>query len=155
MLDNRAIARVLWDVAHLLEIKGENSFKIMAYRNGAELVGNVEEPVAAMDEPALREWPGIGRDLAARIREIADTGDCAVRQDLLKEFPATLLDVLRLPGVGPKTVARLYRDLKIASVPELERAAQAGRIREMKGMGPKKEAAILDAIERSRTPPAV
>jgi DNA polymerase (family 10) len=154
-LDNRSIARILGDVAHLLEIKGENSFKIMAYRNGAELVGNVDEPVAAMDEKTLREWPGIGRDLAARIREIAETGDCAVRQDLLREFPATLLDILRLPGVGPKTVARLFHELKIASVPDLEAAARAGRIREMKGLGARKEAAILDAIERSRRPPAV
>jgi DNA polymerase (family 10) len=155
VLDNRAIARILWDVAHLLEIKGENTFKVMAYRNGAELVGNVTEPVAAMDEKALREWPGIGRDLAARIREIADTGDCAVRRDLLEEFPATLLDILRLPGVGPKTVARLYRELGIAAVPELEAAARAGRIQAMKGLGAKKESAILEAIDRSRRAPAV
>lgn len=154
-MDNRAIGRILRDVADLLEIKGENTFKVMAYRNGAELVANVTEPVAAMDEKALREWPGIGRDLAARIREIGDTGDCAVRQDLLKEFPATLLDMLRLPGVGPKTVSRLYHELGIAGVPELERALRAGRVRALKGMGAKKEAAMLEAIERSRRPPAV
>jgi DNA polymerase (family 10) len=155
VLDNKAIARVLWDIAHLLEIKGDNPFKVMAYRNGAELVGNVDEPVGALDEKALREWPGIGRDLAARIREIAETGDSIVRRELLEQLPATLLDILRLPGLGPRTVARLYGEIRVATLDDLEQAARTGRIRAMKGMGEKKEAAILTAIERARRPPAV
>lgn len=146
-LDNRAIARVLLEIAMLLELKGENPFKIRAYRNGADVLANTAEAAAALDEAGLRAWPGIGKDLAVRIREIATTGDCGVRQDLLKEFPASLLEVMRLQGVGPKTVAMLYRDLGIKSLDDLAAAAKSGRIRGLKGMGAKKEELILRAIE--------
>ena len=104
-LDNRAVARTLSEIADLLELKGDNPFKIRAYRNAADIVSHAAEQVAGLDEAALRAWNGIGKDLAGRIREIAQTGDCAIRRELLTEFPATLLDVLRLQGVGPKTVA--------------------------------------------------
>ncbi|MCC7240636.1 MAG: DNA polymerase/3'-5' exonuclease PolX, partial [Acidobacteria bacterium] len=124
----------------------DNTFKIRAYRNAADVVGHAAEAVSGMDAAALREWSGIGRDLAARILEIATTGDCAVRQELLAEFPVTLLDVLALQGVGPKTVTRLYRESGLASLPDVEAAARAGRIRGMKGLGAKKEALILKAL---------
>ncbi len=146
-LDNKSVARTLLEIADLLELKGENPFKIRAYRNAADVVSHAAEAVSALDEAALRGWNGIGKDLAGRIREIATTGDCAVRRDLLTEFPATLLDVLRLQGVGPKTVAVLYKELRIASLDDLAAAAKAGRIRGVKGMGGKKEQLILQAIE--------
>jgi DNA polymerase (family X) len=146
-LDNKSVARTLLDIADLLELKGENPFKIRAYRNAADVVSHAAEAVSALDEAALRGWNGIGKDLAGRIREIAITGDCGIRQDLLTEFPATLLDVLRLQGVGPKTVAILYKELRITSLDDLAAAAKAGRIRGVKGMGSKKEVLILQAIE--------
>ncbi len=146
-LDNKAVARTLLEIADLLELKGDNPFKIRAYRNGADVVSHAAEAVASLDEAALRGWSGIGKDLAGRIREIALTGDCAVRRELLAEFPATLLDVMRLQGVGPKTVAILYRELRITSLDDLAAAAKAGRIRAVKGMGSKKEQLILQAIE--------
>lgn len=146
-LDNPAIARVLGQIGDLLEIKGENPFKIRAYRNAADVVSHAAEPVASMDEAALRAWSGIGKDLATRIVEIAATGDCAVRRDLLAVFPLTLLDVLALQGVGPKTAGRLFHELGIASLDDLGAAARAGRIRGLKGMGAKKEALILQALE--------
>jgi DNA polymerase (family 10) len=150
-LDNRAVGRTLSEIADLLELKGENPFKIRAYRNAADIVTHAAEQVGGLNEAALRAWNGIGKDLASRIVEIARTGDCAIRQDLLAEFPATLLDVLRLQGVGPKTVAVLYRDLRITSLDDLAAAAKAGRIRALKGMGAKKEQLILQAIaERQR-----
>lgn len=150
-LDNRAIARVLQEIADLLELKGENPFKIRAYRNGADVVAHAAEAAAGLDEAGLRAWSGIGKDLAIRIREIALTGNCEVRKELLKEFPETLLDVLRLQGVGPKTVALLYRELRIKSLEDLGQAARAGRIRGIKGMGAKKEELILKALdERQR-----
>lgn len=150
-LDNKSIARTLLEIADLLELKGDNPFKIRAYRNGADIVSHAGESVAGLDEAALRAWNGIGKDLAGRIVEIARTGDCAIRRDLLTEFPATLLDVLRLQGLGPKTVATLYRELRVTSLDDLEAAAKAGRIRAMKGMGSKKEQLILQAIaERQR-----
>ena len=100
-----------------------------------------------MDVAALREWAGIGKDLAVRILELATTGDCAVRQELLQSYPVTLLDVLALQGVGPKTAGRLYQELGVTSLPELEAAARAGRIRGLKGMGAKKEALVLQALD--------
>jgi DNA polymerase (family X) len=146
-LDNKAVARTLLEIADLLELKGENPFKIRAYRNAADVVSHAAEAVSELDEAALRGWNGIGKDLAGRIREIVTTGDCGVRRDLLTEFPATLLDVLRLQGVGPKTVAILYKELRITSLDDLADAAKAGRIRGVKGMGGKKEQLILQAIE--------
>ena len=146
-LDNKSVARTLLEIADLLELKGENPFKIRAYRNAADVVSHAAEAVSALDEAALRGWNGIGKDLAGRIREIVVTGDCGIRRDLLTEFPATLLDVLRLQGVGPKTVAILYKELRIKSLDDLSAAAKAGRIRAVKGMGSKKETLILQAIE--------
>ena len=146
-LDNKSVARTLLEIADLLELKGENPFKIRAYRNAADIVSHAAEAVASLDEAGLRGWNGIGKDLAGRIREIAITGDCAIRQELLTEFPATLLDVLRLQGIGPKTVAILYRELRIKSLDDLAAAAKAGRIRSLKGMGSKKEQLILQSIE--------
>ena len=146
-LDNKAVARTLLEIADLLELKGENPFKIRAYRNAADIVSHAAEQVSSLDEAGLRGWNGIGKDLAGRIREIALTGDCAIRRELLTEFPETLLDVLRLQGVGPKTVAVLYKELRIKSLDDLAAAAKAGRIKSVKGMGSKKEQLILQAIE--------
>jgi DNA polymerase (family 10) len=145
--DNKAVARTLLEVADLLELKGDNPFKIRAYRNAADIVSHAAEAVASLDEAALRGWNGIGKDLAGRIREIALTGDCGIRRELLTEFPESLLEVLRLQGVGPKTVAILYKELRIKSLDDLAAAAKAGRIRSIKGMGGKKEQLILQAIE--------
>jgi DNA polymerase (family 10) len=149
-LDNRAVARTLAEIADLLELRGDNPFKIRAYRNAVDIVSHAAEQVSGLDEAALRAWNGIGKDLAGRIREIALTGDCAIRQELLTEFPATLLDVLKLQGVGPKTVAVLYRELRIKSLEDLAAAAKAGRLRSVKGMGAKKEQLILQAIEEQQ-----
>lgn len=146
-LDNKSVARSLLEIADLLELKGDNPFKIRAYRNAADVVSHAAEAVSALDEAALRGWNGIGKDLAGRIREIAVTGDCGIRRDLLSEFPATLLEVMRLQGVGPKTVAVLYKELRIKGLDDLAAAAKAGRIRAVKGMGSKKEQLILQAIE--------
>jgi DNA polymerase (family 10) len=149
-LDNQAIAKVLEEIADLLEIKGENPFKIRAYRNGAEIAANHPHALATLDPTGLREIPGIGKDLAARIRELADTGRSAFHQELVAEFPASVLDLLHLQGVGPKTVATLYRDLGIRTLDDLERAAHGGRIATIKGMGPKKQALILTALDERK-----
>jgi DNA polymerase (family 10) len=149
-LDNLAIARVLEEIADLLEIKNDNPFKIRAYRNGADIVANHPHDLASLTPEQMREIPGIGKDLAARIREISDTGDTPFHQELIAEFPPTILDLLHLQGVGPKTVARLYRELDVRTLDDLERAAQDGRIRAMRGMGPKKESLILKALDERK-----
>jgi DNA polymerase (family 10) len=149
-VDNQGVARILAEIADLLELKGENPFKIRAYRNGADLVATCGEHVAALDTAGLLQLPGIGKDLAARIREICETGTAAFHQELLREFPPTLLDILRLQGIGPKTAALLHTTLRISTIEALEEAAAAGRLRQLKGMGAKKEASILKAIDERR-----
>jgi DNA polymerase (family 10) len=146
-LDNAAIASILREIADLLEIKNDNAFKIRAYRNGADITANHPHELARLDVSALREIPGIGKDLAARIREIADTGDAEYHRELAAEFPPTVLELLRLQGVGPKTAAMLYRELGVSSLAQLQQAATDGRIRSLRGMGAKKEAVILKALE--------
>ncbi|HEX5110257.1 MAG TPA: DNA polymerase/3'-5' exonuclease PolX [Vicinamibacterales bacterium] len=146
-MDNRSIARVFTEIADLLEIKGANAFKIRAYRSAADAIATSPDAVSQLDDTRLREVPGIGKDLAAKIRELADTGACSYHQELLQQFPPTILDLLRLQGVGPKTVALLYASLNIRSLDELAAAARDGRLRGLKGMGAKKETLILRAIE--------
>ncbi len=149
-MDNLAIARVLAEIGDLLEIKGENPFKIRAYRNAGETVAHETRRVASLTPAERLDLPGIGKDIAARIGELADTGVMPYHQALLQEFPPTILDLLNLQGVGPKTVARLYADLGVRTLADLEQAARDGRIRAMKGMGAKKEALILTALEDQR-----
>ncbi len=149
-LDNLSIARVLGEIGDMLELKGENPFKIRAYRNAADVIAHSPEPVAGLDAARLREWPGIGKDLSLRIVEICASGTCAIYQELAAHFPATLLDLLRLQGLGPKTVALLYGQLRIASLDDLEAAARSGKLRELKGMGARKEQLVLRALEERR-----
>jgi DNA polymerase (family 10) len=149
-VENAAIARLLGEIADLLEIRADNPFKIRAYRNAAETIAAEPARVADLPEPALRDLPGIGKDLSQRILEIAATGDTPYRQELAAAFPPSLLELLRLQGVGPKTVKRLFEELAVASLDQLEAAARDGRIRAMKGMGIRKEALILKAIEERR-----
>jgi DNA polymerase (family X) len=149
-LDNLAVARILGEIADMLELKADNPFKIRAYRNAADIVATLPEPVAGLDQARLREWPGIGKDLSARIHEICDTGTSVLHQELIAHFPPTLLELLRLQGVGPKTVALLHAQLGIASLEALEAAARAGKLRQLKGMGARKEELLLRAVEERK-----
>jgi DNA polymerase (family 10) len=150
-MDNLAIARVFNEIGDLLEIKSENPFKIRAYRNAAETIAHLAGPVAGLSAEDRLGIPGIGKDLAAKLAELLETGACRYHQELLEQFPPTILDLLHLQGVGPKTVALLYRGLEIRTLEDLERAAKEGRIRTLKGMGSKKEALIIKALdERQR-----
>jgi len=146
-VDNRALSQVLGEIADLLEIRGDNAFKIRAYRTAAETLATWPQAVAQLNEPQLRSIPGIGKDLAARVRELAETGTCAYHKELLEQFPPTILDLLRLQGVGPKTVAMLHATLNVKSIDDLAGAAKAGKLKGLKGMGAKKEAQILASIE--------
>ena len=149
-MDNLAIARIFSEVADLLEIKAENFFKIRAYRNAADAIAHAADRLSAYTEAELRAIPGIGKELASKIREIADTGGAAYHRELLEQFPPTILDLLRLQGVGPKTVAQLYTQLAVRTLEELEAACRDGRVRELKGMGPKKESLILKALDERK-----
>ena len=149
-MDNQTIARLFSDIGDLLELKGGNPFKIRAYRAAADILGSLGERAADLSVEELRAIPGIGKDLSAKIRELADTGHVAFHRELLQEFPPTILDLLHLQGVGPKTVALLYRELGIGSLDLLEEAGREGRLRGLKGLGPKKEQLILRAVTEYR-----
>ena len=149
-MDNQTIARLFSDVGDLLELKGANPFKIRAYRAAADVLGSMGERVADLTVEELRAIPGIGKELSAKIRELADTGHVAFHQELLQEFPPTILDLLHLQGVGPKTVALLYRELDIGSLDALAQAAREGRLRGLRRLGPKKEQLILRAVAEYR-----
>ena len=146
-MDNLAIARVFAEIGDLLEIKGENPFKIRAYRNASETIAHAPGRIADIPPADRLAIQGIGKDLNAKITELVETGAIAYHQSLLQEFPPTILDLLNLQGVGPKTVALLYRELGIRTLADLEAAARAGRLRSIKGMGAKKESWILKALE--------
>ena len=149
-MENQEIARIFSEISSLLEIKGANPFKIRAYRNAADTLLNTPKPVADLAPDDLRAIPGIGKDLAARIRELSDTGRLAYHAELLTEYPASLLALLELQGLGPKTVALLFTSLGIRSIEDLERTALDGGLRGLPGLGPKKEQLILRAIAERR-----
>ena len=149
-MDNLAIARILAEIGDLLEIKGENPFKIRAYRTASDTIAHETRRIADLSPAERLALPGIGKDIAAKVGQLVDAGRMPYHEELLEQFPTTILDLLQLQGVGPKTVARLYGDLRVSTLAELERAARDGRIRAMKGMGAKKEALILKALEEQR-----
>ena len=150
-MENVAIARVLAEIGDLLEIRGDNPFKVRAYRNASQVVRDCAERVAGLSPADLLGLPGIGKDIAARVTELVETGGSTFHRELAAEFPAGLLDVLRLQGVGPKTAALLYKELGIGSVEALQQAIDSGAVRAVKGMGPGKEAALRKAIEDHQT----
>ena len=148
-IHNTDIATAFDEIADLLEIKGENPFRVRAYRNAARTIGDLGEELQARVEKGedLTQIAGIGKDLAAKIGQIVITGRIAYLEELRQEMPAGLLDMLRLPGLGPKRVKILYDDLKIQDLTQLEAAAKSGKIQELKGFGEKIVAGFLKAIE--------
>ena len=145
---NADIAAIFEEIADLLEIQGANPFRVRAYRNAARTVGDYGRDLAgliAKGQP-LPKIPGIGDDLAGKIHEIAATGRCSFLERLHRELPAAVTELLKIPGLGPKRVKTLYAQLKVQTLPELQAAAQSGRIRELAGFGEKTEQHILDAI---------
>jgi DNA polymerase (family 10) len=137
-------------MAALLEIQGANPFRVRAYRNAARTIAGLPQSLADMlDEGAdLSELPDIGKDLAGKIAEIVDTGRLGALEEVEREVPGGLVQLRRLPGLGPKRVKALYDELGISSIPELKRAAESHRIRELSGFGARTEQQILDALAR-------
>ena len=126
-LDNAAIARILGRSPTSSRSRARTRSRSARTATAPTSSPTIRTSSSPLDEAGLREIPGIGKDLAARIREIAETGDAAFHRELLAEFPPTILDLLHLQGVGPKTVATLYRELGIRTLDDLERAARDGR----------------------------
>jgi DNA polymerase (family 10) len=145
---NADIAAVFGDIADLLEIEGANPFRIRAYRNAARMVGELGRDVAALAASGedLKRLPGIGDDLAAKIKEIVATGKCALLERLRQELPPAIAELLHIPGLGPKRVRALWQDLDVQTVEQLYKAAHDGRIRGLAGFGEKTEQKILQAV---------
>ena len=146
---NTEIAGIFDEIADFLEIEGENPFRIRAYRNASRTVSGLGAELKDMvaDGEDLTKLPGIGKELAAKIHEILETGTAKALIKLQQRIPKTLIEILKLPNLGPKRVGVLYKDLTIKNLEQLSLAARKGRIRSLEGFGEKTEKAILEAVE--------
>ena len=140
-MDNEQIARRFNRMASLMEVRGEDSFRIRSYRMAAEAIETWPMPVkeiAAQEGAAgLQEIPGVGKALAGKIVELIERGTFAAWERLVVETPETVLDLLELPGVGPKTAAMLHQKFKIASLTDLRKFVAGGGLETVDGIGPK------------------
>jgi DNA polymerase (family X) len=147
-MKNEDLARVFGEIADFLELADENTYRVIAYRNAERELRSTGYDLPALlaaGEP-LPKMPGIGPELSAKIREIFDTGTSKTLEKLRKDYPPGILDLLRLPGVGPKRVRLFYDKLGVGSLDELERAVRTGRLRTLGGFGAKSEQRLLEAI---------
>lgn len=146
---NEDVAAVFDEMANLLEIEGDNPFRIRAYRNGARTLRELGRDVGSLVEAGedLTRLPGIGRNLAEKIHEYLETGHCRALEKLTRKLPADLTELLKIPGLGPKRVHALYHELDIHTREQLERAARDGTIQHLPGFGPKTEARIIEALQ--------
>ena len=147
-MENREVARVLRETAQLLEIDGAIIGRYRSYERAAELIDGLPESVAALaDDPEkLTALPGIGDRMAEHIQEILKTGEYALRTKLLKKYPHTILDLLKLQSLGPKKVAVLWKTFKAGTVEAVEKLAREGKLRDLAGFGEKSEQNILKAV---------
>lgn len=147
-MKNRQIAQIFNNIADLLEIKNDNPFKIRAYRKAAlNLEALSQDLDTLLIEDKLTQIPGIGKDLAEKIKEYYNQGKIKTYEDLKKEVPQALLEMMKIPGLGPKTVKMLYQELKVSSIEELEKLARQGKLRGLPGLREKSEENILKGIE--------
>jgi DNA polymerase (family 10) len=151
-IHNNDVAAVFDEIADLLEIKGDNPFRVRAYRNAARTVAGLARNIAelAVEEKGLDGIPGIGKDLAEKIRTFVATKNLPFLEDLKKELPEGLSALMKVRGLGPKKVAALYGRFKIASIEDLKKAATEGRVRELPGFSVKTELALLEEIGRTK-----
>jgi len=151
-MDNKTMARLLAETADLLEIDGADSFRIRSYRRAAEAAEQttVDLTEAAADTARLLEIDGIGKSMAAKLQAIAATGTLEQRDELLAKFGAGVLELLKLPGMGPKTVALLWDAAKIGSIDQLAQAIEAGRLTGLPRMGARQIEKLRKGIEDYR-----
>ena len=148
-MENREIAKIFRDTAHLLEIDGAIIGRYRSYERAADLIDSIPERVEdlAKDRKKLTALPGIGEGMAEHIDEVLKNGDYSLRQKLLKKYPATILDLLELQSLGPKKVALLWKKFKAGTVADIEKLAQEHKLRDLEGFGEKSEQNILKAVE--------
>jgi DNA polymerase (family 10) len=136
-VDNRRTAEVFGDIARLLELRGDNAFTVRAYRLAAITIEELPSDLGRMLEEGrdLAELPGIGKAIAKKIGEMVDTGDLQYYQRLRAEFPEEIVELMRVPGMGPKTAGRLWKEHGITSVSALHQALEDGALSTLPGLG--------------------
>lgn len=151
---NLDMARIFDEIADILELKGANPFKIRAYRRAARTIETLAQDLKVIAERGgvseLKKIPGVGEGIAKKILEIAKTGDCKTHRALREEVPAGLLELLAIPRVGPKTIAKVHDEIGISSIEQLEEAAKSHTLEGISGLGAKIEENILKGIEQYR-----
>ena len=151
-MDNKAIANILYETADLLEIDGQDSFRIRSYRNAAQAIENHSQQIKDLmgDPKQVLAISGIGKGMLNNLKELFDTGKLAVQAELLDKYHPSMLQLLKIQGLGPKTIALIWSSYKISDVDGVEKLAREGKIRELPRMGEKHEAKLLKAIEDYR-----
>ncbi len=156
-MDNEEIARRFNQMASLMEVRGEDPFRLRSYRMAAEAIETWPTPMSEIAKEqglaGLLEIPGVGKALAGKIVELIETGTFDAWEKLTAETPATVLDLLELPGVGPKTAAMLNQKFKIASLEDLRKFTESGGLEMVDGIGPKTVDRIKKSLERMSGPP--
>jgi DNA polymerase (family 10) len=149
-MENVEIARTFDEVADLLEIKGANPFRVRAYRNAARFIESFDRPMKELvaQEKDLTELETIGEDIAEYIEEMVKTGTLQSLRDLEKEVPPTLAEFTRVPGLGPKRAKQIWEELDITTIEQLEKAARAGDIAKLEGLGEKTQQKILEGLQK-------
>lgn len=147
-MTNQELARTFSTIADLLEIKGENIYKILAYRKAADSLSNLSQDVNDIwKQGKLTEVDGVGKAIAEKIDELLSTGHLEFLDKLEAEVPPSLAELLQVPDLGPKKVALFWKQLGITALSELDEAARTGKLRSLEGMGEKSEAKIIAGIE--------
>ncbi len=147
-MENAAIAKLLSEIADLMEIRGENAFKIRAHQRAARTVENLSEPIKAIAERGeLEQIDGIGKKIAEKIQEALESGKMTEHQELLADLPDGFLNLLNVPNLGPKKTKLVYETLGITSVDMLKQAAEKEELQKLPGMGKKSEEKILKGIQ--------
>ncbi|MGA8437952.1 MAG: DNA polymerase/3'-5' exonuclease PolX [Candidatus Sulfotelmatobacter sp.] len=151
-MDNKSIATVLYETADLLEIDGQDSFRIRSYRNAAQAIENHPEQIKdIITEPKqVLAIPGIGKGMLVNLQELLQGGQLSLQADLLKKYHPSMLQLLKIQGLGPKTIALIWSAYQVCDVDGVERLAREGKIRELPRMGEKHEQKLLKAIEDYR-----
>ncbi len=151
-MKNHEVAELLRNIAQLLEIKGELVFKIRAYEKAALVIGNLEEDIEGIwKKGKLEDIPGIGEGLAKKISEFLETGKLEYCEKLKKEVPVNMEELGRVPGLGPKTIMKLYKNLGVKNLKDLERVAKQKKIENIEGLGKIVEENILKSVEFAKT----
>jgi DNA polymerase (family X) len=151
-MENRNIAAVFYETADLMEIRGDDPFRIRSYRRAAEAIEGLPYRIAdiATDTKKLLEVPGIGKSMAANIQQLLKEGNFSLHADLLLKYRPSMLELLKIQGLGPKTIALIWDAFQICDIDGVEKLAREGRIRELPRMGEKHEQKILKGIEEYR-----